>query len=185
RGVAGLLRCLTLHRGDQDFPALLSGFLPDARLGSANALCDLAGQLAFDGAEQLCARFLLGQRGHTLQLPLDRRALVFDRLAQRFELGLAAPQALLIGIQLAQAALDALLTLAGALLEPGYFGAALADLGLAFVTAARRLLLCRQEDGLAVLLGDHPHVFLTQVVGVAHFAGPRDAAPCVQQRADR
>src|ERR1700730_18766464 len=182
RRVARLLRSLALHRGDQDLPALFSSFFADPGLSRANALGDLAGQLTLHSAQQLRACLVLRQGGHTLQLSLDRTALIFDRLSQGFELGLSATQALLVRIQLAQTALDSFLTLVGALLEPGDLSPALADLGLAFVPASRRLLFRGQKDRLAVLLGDDPQVFLAQIVSVAGFACPRNAASRVQER---
>ena len=69
-----------------------------------------------------------------------------------FELGFATGQPLLVGVELAEAALEPLLALIGPLLQPRDLGAALAHLGLGFIAPPCRLFLCGEQHRLRLLL---------------------------------
>src|SRR5438876_177396 len=81
------------------------------------------------------------------------RCVVDDRLTLGLELHLTPAQALFVALQLAHAALEALLTLVGPLLEPCHLGAPLPGFRLDLVAPAGGLLLRREQDRLGLLLG--------------------------------
>ena len=80
-------------------------------------------------------------------------ALVLDGLPQGLELRLAAGQALLVRVELAQAAFESLLALIGPLLEPCDLRPALANLRLRLIATTRGLLLRGEEHRLRLLFG--------------------------------
>ena len=153
RRLAALLGRLALHGRDENLAAAFGGLLADLGLGLPDALGDLRDQLAFDAAHDLDAGLLLGERGDALELPGDQGPLVLDGLTQGLELGFATGQPLLVGVELAEAALEPLLALIGPLLEPRDLRPALTDLRLGFVAAPCRLLLRGEEHRLRLLLG--------------------------------
>ena len=150
--LAALLGRLALHRRDENLAAALAGLLANLDLGLTDPLGDLRHQLAFDAADHLDAGLLLGKRGDPLELLGDQGALILDRLAQGLELGFTTGQPLLVGVQLAEPALEPLLALVGPLLEPRDLRPALANLRLGLVPAACGLLLRGEQHRFCFLL---------------------------------
>ena len=143
---------MPLHGGDEDLAAALAGLLADALVRGPDPLGDLGVELRLHLGEQLGSSLLLGQTGHPLELAADQAALALCGLAQLLELLLAPGQALLALLELADAPLQSLLTLAGALLEASDLGAALADVGLGLAADPEGLLARADEDLLRLLL---------------------------------
>ena len=153
RRLAALLGGLALHGSDENLAAAFGGLVADLGLGLPDALGDLRDEVAFDAAHDLDAGLLLGERGDALELPGDQGALLLDGLTQGLELGFSTGQPLLVGVELAQPPLEALLALIGPLLEPRDLRSPLTDLRLGLVAAPCRLLLRGEEHRLRLLLG--------------------------------
>ena len=153
RRLAGLLRGVALHGGDQDLAAPLVRLLADPLLGGPDALGDLVVELALHVAEQLGPGLLLAHPGDPLQLAPDPGALVLDLLPGLLQLLLAPGEPLLPLLDVPVALLEPLLALGEPLLQPGHLGATLAHLGLGLGTQPVRLLAGGEHDRGALLLG--------------------------------